>query len=67
MVNIHHEELPALSKCSKYNMATLQYSPNTGFTIHKVDKNIDTGDILLKIRYQYSKNLRETVYFIVQL
>ena len=48
MVNIHHEELPAYQNAQSIIWQLYNNSPNTGFTIHKVDKNIDTGDILFK-------------------
>ena len=65
MVNIHHEELPAYQNAQSIIWQLYNNSPNTGFTIHKVDKNIDTGDILFKdtIPIIFKKNLRETVYF----
>jgi len=65
MINIHHEELPAYQNAQSIIWQIYNNSPNTGYTIHKVDKNIDTGDILLKDKVPiiFKENLRKTVYY----
>ena len=46
MINIHHEELPSYQNASSIIWQLYNNSNKTGYTIHKIDKNIDTGDIL---------------------
>lgn len=46
MVNIHGEELPAFQNAQSVIWQLYEGSAHTGYTIHKVEKKIDTGEIL---------------------
>jgi len=46
MINIHHELLPAYQNAQSIIWQLYNRSTITGYTIHKIDKNIDTGSIL---------------------
>jgi len=63
MINIHHEILPDYQNAQSiiwqiYNMSTM-----SGYTIHKIDRHIDTGEILYQesIPINFLKTLRKTV------
>lgn len=63
MLNVHHEILPEYQNAQSIIWQIYNFSKVTGFTIHKVNKNIDTGDILFKevIPIEFSNNLKNTV------
>lgn len=46
MINIHHEILPDYQNAQSIIWQIYNGSTTTGFTIHKIDSLIDTGDIL---------------------
>jgi methionyl-tRNA formyltransferase len=48
MINIHHELLPEFQNAQSIIWQLYNMSAKTGYTIHKIDKHIDTGDILYK-------------------
>lgn len=63
MVNIHTEILPEFQGAQSIIWPIYEKKEETGFTIHQIDSNIDTGDILYQKKYpiQFHKTLRETV------
>ncbi|WP_394972476.1 formyltransferase family protein [uncultured Croceitalea sp.] len=65
MLNIHYEELPDYQNATGIIWQIYNRSNKTGFTIHKIDKHIDTGPIFYKekIDLVFKKNLRETVSY----
>ncbi len=65
MINTHHEELPAYQNAQSIIWQLYNNSINTGYTIHKIDKNIDTGNILFKkvVPIIFKETLRKTVYY----
>ncbi|MES2618289.1 MAG: formyltransferase family protein [Bacteroidota bacterium] len=48
MINIHHEILPDYQNAQSILWQLYNNSDHTGYTIHKIDKQIDTGEILLQ-------------------
>ena len=46
MINIHHEMLPQFQGAQSVIWQIYHGSATTGFTIHKIDDKIDTGEIL---------------------
>jgi methionyl-tRNA formyltransferase len=65
MINIHHEILPAYQNAQSIIWQIYNGSKSTGYTIHKIDKNIDTGEILFQeeIPLTFRKDLADTVSF----
>lgn len=65
MINIHHEELPAFQNAQSIIWQIYNNSNNTGYTIHKIDKHIDTGEILFKeiVPITFKQDLESTVSF----
>lgn len=65
MINIHHEELPEYQNAQSIIWQLYNNSSNTGYTIHKIDKHIDTGEILFKevVPITFKKTLASTVSF----
>ncbi len=65
MINIHHEELPSYQNALSIIWQLYNNSKKTGYTIHKIDKNIDTGHILYKevIPIIFKQNLKTTISF----
>jgi methionyl-tRNA formyltransferase len=63
MINIHHEILPDYQNAQSIIWQLYNGSSETGYTIHCIDKNIDTGDILLQERVPivFKPTLGETV------
>lgn len=63
MINIHHELLPDYQNAPAVIWQLYNGSAITGYTIHKIDKRIDTGEILLQERMpvQFGSCLKETV------
>lgn len=65
MINIHHELLPEYQNAQSIIWQLYNGSKKTGYTIHKINKNIDEGDILYKqsIDIEFKKNLNSTVTY----
>ncbi|MBV9452678.1 MAG: hypothetical protein JOZ19_00940 [Rubrobacter sp.] len=65
MVNIHHEVLPQFQGAQSIIWQLYEGSLETGYTIHKIDRHIDTGDILYQERMpiRLKPTLRETVVY----
>lgn len=65
MINIHHEELPAYINAQSIIWQLYNNSSNTGYTVHKIDKHIDTGEILFKevVPITFNQNLKSTISF----
>jgi methionyl-tRNA formyltransferase len=63
MINIHHEELPAYQNAQSIIWQIYNKSKETGFTIHKIDAKIDTGEVLYleKVPIYFAENLEQTV------
>jgi methionyl-tRNA formyltransferase len=63
MINIHHEILPEYQNAQSIIWQIYNGSRNTGFTIHKIDAKIDTGDIIYKeeVPIVFKKSLADTV------
>jgi methionyl-tRNA formyltransferase len=63
MLNIHHEILPDYQNAQSVIWQLYNGSRETGYTIHKIDAQIDTGDILLQERVpiKFASTLAETV------
>ncbi len=65
MINIHHELLPEYQNAQSIIWQIFNKSPNTGFTIHKIDKHIDTGEIILQevVSIEMRDSLADTVTY----
>ena len=65
MINIHHEELPNYQNASSVIWQLYNKSSFSGYTIHKINKFIDKGDILYqeRIKLTFKNKLSETVAF----
>ena len=65
MLNIHHEVLPQYQNAQSIIWQIYNGSAETGYTIHKIDKHIDTGEILLqeKLPIVFRDTLEDTVAF----
>lgn len=63
MLNVHHELLPEYQGAQSVIWRLHDGHSTTGFTIHRVDDRIDTGDILLReeMPILFRPTLRETV------
>lgn len=63
MINIHHESLPQYQNAQSVIWQLYNHSTQTGFTIHKIDDKIDTGDILYQesVPIAFESSLAETV------
>lgn len=63
MINIHRERLPDYQNAPSVLWPIYNNEVETGFTIHMIDKSIDTGNILYEERVpiKFCRNLRETV------
>lgn len=63
MINIHHELLPAFQNAQSIIWQIYEMSATTGYTIHRIDRTIDTGDILCqeKVAIRFGRTLEETV------
>ena len=69
MINIHHEELPLYQNAQSIIWQIYNGSINTGYTIHKIDKHVDTGEILFQERVPiyFRKTLADTVAYTYSL
>ena len=63
MINIHHEILPEFQGAQSIIWQVYEGTLMTGYTIHQIDRRIDTGDILYqeRISIDLRPTLRETV------
>jgi methionyl-tRNA formyltransferase len=63
MINIHHELLPDYQNAQSVIWQLYNMSSNTGYTIHRIDRHIDTGDILARgmVPIAFMDSLRATV------
>jgi len=63
MLNIHHELLPQYQNAQSIIWSLYNGAAETGYTIHKIDSNIDTGSILLqeKMPITFRETLADTV------
>lgn len=60
---LHHEVLPRFHGAQSVNWPIYDGSTETGYTVHRIDRHIDTGDILYqeKMPLQVKPSLGETV------
>ncbi len=65
MLNIHHEILPQYQNAQSIIWEIYNGSAETGYTIHKIDKHIDTGEIVLqeKLSIVFRDTLADTVAY----
>lgn len=65
MINVHHEELPAYQNAQSIIWQIFNNSRSTGYTIHRIDRGIDTGKIYFQENFQieYRKTLADTVAY----
>ena len=65
MINIHHEVLPQFQGAQSIIWQLYEGSLETGYTIHKIDRRLDSGDILYQERMpiHLKPTLRETVVY----
>lgn len=63
MLNIHHEILPQYQNAQSIIWQLYNGSAETGYTIHKINRQIDKGEIMLqeKIPILFKETLAETV------
>jgi len=63
MINIHHEILPDYQNAQSIIWQIYNKSFHTGYTIHKIDKHIDNGEILYQksIPISFENSLRQTI------
>ncbi|MBK9175399.1 MAG: hypothetical protein IPM46_03500 [Flavobacteriales bacterium] len=63
MLNIHHELLPERQNAQPVIWAIYEGERRTGYTIHRIDKGIDTGTIVLReeVAIAFKGSLRATV------
>lgn len=63
MINIHHEILPDYQNAQSIIWQIHNMSAMTGYTIHKIDRHIDTGEILFQkyIPISFENSLRQTI------
>jgi methionyl-tRNA formyltransferase len=67
MINVHGELLPEFQGAASVVWSIFEGREETGFTIHQVDRGIDTGDILyqerfpIRLRGTLAETVRETV------
>jgi methionyl-tRNA formyltransferase len=65
MLNIHHELLPQYQNAQSIIWELYNGSAETGYTIHKIDSKIDTGEIVLqeKLPIVFRDTLEDTVAY----
>ncbi len=63
MVNVHHELLPDFRGAQGVIWQLHEGSATTGFTIHAIDRSLDTGAVLLReeVPIRFGRTLGETV------
>lgn len=62
-INVHHETLPDYQGAQSVIWQIYNHSRVTGYTIHEIDRGIDTGRILYRetLPIEFRSSLRETV------
>ena len=65
MINIHHEILPEYQNAQSIIWQIYNLSPSSGYTIHKIEKSIDTGSIVFqeKVPILFKKSLKKTITY----
>lgn len=65
MVNVHHEKLPDFKGAQSVIWQIYHESSTTGYTIHKIDKNIDNGEIIYsdEIPISFRSSLGDTASY----
>jgi methionyl-tRNA formyltransferase len=65
MINIHHEELPAFQNAQSIIWQLYNGSNHTGYTIHKIERKIDSGEILFQetMPLVFRESLSDTVTY----
>lgn len=65
MLNIHHEILPQYKNAQSIIWQLYNGSSNTGYTIHKIDKGIDTGEIIYQeiVPIGFKDTLADTIAY----
>lgn len=65
MINIHHEELPEYQNAQSIIWQLYNNNNTTAYTIHRVDKHIDTGEIVYqeKVPIIFRASLADTVAY----
>ena len=63
MLNIHGEVLPDFQNAQSVIWQLYEGRSETGYTIHRIDEKIDTGDIILQEKFPiiFREGLKETV------
>lgn len=63
MINIHHEQLPEFQNAQSVIWQLYEGSDKTAYTIHKIDKQIDTGAVIFseQIPIIFKETLADTV------
>ena len=69
MINVHTELLPRFQGAQSIIWPIYENIKSTGFTIHKIDTSIDTGNILYKEDFpiKFYSTLEKTVRFNIEL
>jgi methionyl-tRNA formyltransferase len=55
-INLHMAPLPEYRGCNQFSLAIIENRNIFGTTIHKLDKGIDSGDILFESRFEIPKD-----------
>ncbi len=55
-VNLHMAPLPDYRGCNQFSFAILDNAKEFGSTLHRIEKGIDTGDILFEHRFMIEPN-----------
>ena len=55
-INLHMAPLPEYRGCNQFSLAIIEDKKVFGTTIHKIEKGIDSGDILFESRFEIPKN-----------
>lgn len=65
MINVHHEKLPEFQGAQSVIWQIYQESNVTGYTIHQIDKNIDSGEIIYsdEMPIDFKESLKDTVSY----
>lgn len=65
MINVHHELLPEYQNAQSIIWEIYNGSKNTGYTIHRISKEIDKGDILFRepVPITFRDTLADTVAY----
>lgn len=65
MLNVHHEQLPAYQNAQSVIWQIFNGKSFTGYTIHKINKKIDAGEIIYQEMFpiEFRKDLADTVSY----